>query len=418
MPSTTLGPSALALASMLAVSTSACTSDQIVAPSTSQAAPSAPQENIFTAHATFQRYVAIGTSISAGVQSDGLIAATQVASWPAQLSGMALSSLKQPLIAGTGCPAPIIAPLLLDVRLSGEPAAVLDASSLNCSPLLFGLAPPFDNVSLNGALTSDALGTTPSSPGNPNAKIYRRVLQPGMTQVSTMIARNPTLVSVELGSNEVLGATSGTTALVFPEAAWEHVYDQVINAVPTTSRGVLVGLIDHLADVQAFRLGDDLWQDRLEFALFNVQVSPDCQSNQNLIFVSLKAPLTVATGLAQAQHGLGPATLSCTDAPGQQDFILTPADAGFIDGQVKMMNAHIQMQATARGFAYFPLGALYDTKNAKAPFSVVKLLTSAAPFGPYFSLDGLHPSVAGQAILARAAAQALNATYGLGIPIL
>ena len=34
----------------------------------------------------FQRYVAIGTSISMGWQSDGVIASTQETSWPAQLA--------------------------------------------------------------------------------------------------------------------------------------------------------------------------------------------------------------------------------------------------------------------------------------------------------------------------------------------
>src|SRR5262249_56343254 len=79
---TTSGRSALVLASVLTIGASACTSDRMVGPSTPQAASSAPEENIFTAHAAFQRYVAIGTSISAGVQSDGLTAGGQLASWP------------------------------------------------------------------------------------------------------------------------------------------------------------------------------------------------------------------------------------------------------------------------------------------------------------------------------------------------
>lgn len=422
MPRTTLSRSSLALASTLVLSASACTSDRIIAPSTSQAAPSAAQENIFTAHAAFQRYVAIGTSISAGVQSDGLIAATQVTSWPAQLAGMAGASLKQPYIGGTGCRAPIIAPLLLGIRLSGE-SAVADDASLSCSPLLPGVTPPFDNVALNGALTSDALNTTSAIAAltNPNdVQVYRRVLQTGMTQVSTMLARNPALVSVELGSNEVLGAISGIALppVITLKSTWEPFYDQVLADVPKTSRAVVVGLIDNVADVQAFRLGDDLWQDRVEFTLFNVSVSSDCKNSPNLIFVTLKVPLAVAAGLAQAQHGLGAFTLSCADGGlGVEDFVLTPAEALVVNTQMHMITAHIQSQAAAYGFAYFPLGALYDTKNAKPPFSVVKLMTSPAPFGPYFSLDGLHPSAAGQAVLARAAAQALNARYSLGIPV-
>src|SRR5262245_57243424 len=141
MPGTMLSRSALAFASLVVVSASACTSDRIAGPSTPEAAPGAAEENIFSAHAAFQRYVAMGTSISAGVQSDGLTAAGQLASWPAQLAVMTLSSLKQPLVSGTGCAAPVIAPLLLNLRLSGEPASVLDASQLKCAPLLFGLAP-------------------------------------------------------------------------------------------------------------------------------------------------------------------------------------------------------------------------------------------------------------------------------------
>jgi hypothetical protein len=414
IPRTTLNRSAIAFASLLAVGASACTSDQIVGTTTPQAASTAPQDNIFTAHAAFQRYVAVGTSISAGVQSDGLTAGGQLASWPNQLAGMTLSSLKQPLVSGTGCAAPVIAPILLNLRLSGEPASQLDPSQLKCSPLLFGLAPPFDNVALNGALTINALGLVPDPS---NAKIYAEVLQPGMSQVSTMVARNPTLVSIELGSNEVLSGINGTGLPPNLESLWQPYYDLVIGAIPATSRAVLVGLITDVADVQALRLGSDLWLDAPEFSLFNVSVSSDCETTPNLIFVPFKVPLAVEEGLARAQQHLGPATLSCADGGiGVTDYVLTPAEAGSINTQMSAIDKYIQQQA-GKKFAYFPLGALYDTKNAKGPFSVVKLMTSPAPFGPYFSLDGLHPSAAGQAILAKAAAQALNSTYGLGIPI-
>jgi lysophospholipase L1-like esterase len=81
------------------------------------------------------------------------------------------------------------------------------------------------------------------------------------------------------------------------------------------------------------------------------------------------------------------------------------------------MTAHIQAEAAKRGFAYFALGTLYDRNDIKGPFSASALLGTATPYGDYFSLDGLHPSALGQTILARAAAQALNDTYSLGIPL-
>ena len=415
MPATTSTRSTLALAALLAISASACSSDHIVAPS-SQAAPTTPQENIFTAHAAFQRYVAIGTSISAGVQSDGLTAGTQLTSWPAQLAAMSLSALKQPYIGGTGCHAPIIAPLLLNVRLSGESASA-DPATLSCGPLLPGVTTPFDNVALNGAFTASALDTTPQNIGDlGDAKIYARVLQPNMTQVTTMMARNPTLVSVELGSNEILGAIS--SGHITPFGDWLTAYDKVLDSVQkavgkTTKMAVVVGLIDHLANVQAFRAGDDLWQDRAEFALFNITLS-NCQGSQNQVFVPFAIPPAIAAGLLQAQHGAGPFTFDCNSPA----FILTPFEVGIVDAQMQAMSGQIALEATTRGFAYFPLGALYDVKNAKGSFSLVRALTSGQPFGPYFSLDGVHPNAAGQAVLARAAAQALNAKYPtLGIPI-
>src|SRR5688500_8114740 len=59
----------------------------------------------------FQRYVAIGTSLSMGVMGDGTIAASQEQAWPAQLSRMAGREMSLPLIGGTGCRSPFAVPL-------------------------------------------------------------------------------------------------------------------------------------------------------------------------------------------------------------------------------------------------------------------------------------------------------------------
>jgi hypothetical protein len=311
--------------------------------------------------------------------------------------------------------------LILATRLSGE-SALTPAANLSCSPLLPGVTLPVDNVALNGALTSDALATTPQNITNPgDAKIYARVLQPGATQVSTMLAANPTIVSVELGSNEVLGAISGVAVpgvSLFPVGPWSLLYHSVLDQVQSkTNTAVVVGLIDDLGHTPAFRTGNELWADRAEFALFHVSVSSDCQGSPNLIFVPLSVTVAAAAGLSAAQHGAGFVPFSCTaGGPLDQDFILTPAEALIVNNQMHQMSAQIQLEAAQRHFAYFPLGVLYDRNDIKGPFSLSKLMTSLAPFGPYFSADGVHPNAAGQAILARAAAQALNNTYGLGIP--
>jgi lysophospholipase L1-like esterase len=359
----------------------------------------------------FQRYVAIGTSLSAGVEGDGLIALTQAVSWPEQLSVMGGHAMTQPYINLPGCRSPIIPPLVLQIRLSGEPAT-RDPAQLSCATLRSGVTLPVENVALSGALTKDALFTTPETITDAgNAKIYSRVLEPGATQVSTMLEQTPTLVSVELGANEILGAQSGVAipgVTLFPIDQWTALYDALLDNVQhATSKAVLVGLIDDVADFPSFRRGSELWNDRAEFARFNVAVLPDCENSDNLVFIPLAIPAALGAGV-----------MSCSDrGPTTPDFILTPAEAAIVNGQMHAMSATIQGEALRRGFAYFALGALYDRPGLKGTFSLGTLLFSLAPFGPYISVDGVHPSALGNQILARAAAQALNTTYGLGIPV-
>jgi hypothetical protein len=419
MSGTSLNRSALVLASVFAVTASACTSDRLVGPPESTGPSSGASASLFSARPVFQRYIAIGTSISADVQSDGLIFASQATSWPAQLDASVGRILKQPYIGGKGCASPVVTPLILATRLSGE-SALAPAATLSCSPLLTGVTLPVDNVALNGALTVDALFTTPQNITDAgNAKIYARVLQPTATQVSTMLAANPTIVSVELGSNEVLGALSGVSPPpLFPFGQWAFLYDQVVGDVKSkTNTAVLVGLISDVRNVPALRTGAEMWADRAEFALFHVNVSQDCQGSTNVLFVPFTAAVAAAAGLSAAQHGGPFVQFSCVDSPAQ-DFILSSADADAVNAQMHQMSIQIQAEAAQNGFAYFALGALYDRSDIKGPFSLTKLMTSFIPFGPYFSADGVHPNGTGQAILARAAAQALNNKYGLGIPLL
>jgi hypothetical protein len=383
---------------------------------TGLAASTAPSLNQSEGRGVFQRYVAIGTSVSMGWQSDGVIALTQLTSWPAQLAARGGRLLEQPYIAGTGCRSPLIAPLALGKRISGE-SAFAPPSTLSCSPLRADVHLPVANVSISGALTSDALLTTPETSGEPaSGGLYHRVLEPGHTQVSTMVEQNPKLVSVELGAADVLGAISGVAVpggSLTPFGLWQQAYDRVVDKVQaTTKMAVLVGLVGDARNFPAFRTGNELWLDRLEFLGVNIIVSPDCNGSPNWLFLPFKLP----PALAAAAHG--PFVFSCAaDAsPFVADFVLTPAEMAIVNAQIQAMNAHIQAEVSSHGYAYFSLGALYDLPNLKAPFSLSVLLGSLTPFGPLISLDGVHPSAAGSVILARAAAHALNVTYDLGIP--
>lgn len=359
----------------------------------------------------FNRYVAIGTSLSMGWQSDGVIAATQETSWPAQLAAMAHRSITQPYIDGTGCRSPLIAPLALGTRLSGEPAGA-DPATLSCTPLRADVVLPVQNLAINAATTADALFTTPeNSTDAANKRLIGRVLQRGMTQVSSMIAQNPKLVSVEFGGNEVLNARSGIAfpgVTLVPFAVWAPQYDAVLDKVEQTAKeAVIVGLIDDVGSFPAFRRGDEMWQQRFAFGALHVTVAPDCENSPNLLFVPVVVPTAVGRAAA-----LGSATLDCAGG-GQfdQDFTLTPSEAGVVNALLHDMNEHIRSEAERRHFAYFALQSLYGRSDIKGPFNPIALMTSLQPYGPLISLDGVHPTAAGARILAEAAAQALDDRY-------
>jgi lysophospholipase L1-like esterase len=99
--------------------------------------------------------------------------------------------------------------------------------------------------------------------------------------------------------------------------------------------------------------------------------------------------------------------------PGAVDHIITPSDLTAINTRMAQINAHIQSKANDNGYAFFTIGSLYDLP--KGSLDLYDVLFSSSPFGGNISLDGVHPSAKGQANLADAAVQAINARYRLGI---
>lgn len=381
--------------------------------------------------AVFTRYVAMGTSLTMGVQSDGVVYFTQQHDWTKLLAHQAIAPYSQPLIAPPGCFSPLIAPLQFSRRYSGISAAANPAASIpDTACVSFGTYTlPTNDVGIDGANTYDALYVTPetaSVEGVKRRRQYRLVLPPKKSQVTAMMQQNPTLVSVELGANEALGAASGlliprtgyrgaafASGTFIPNNVWQPVYDALIDSVKKTGAKVLLVGVPQTTGFVSIRSGDELYQDRVNFQKYGVIISSDCQGSPNVIFVPIKVLNAVgaaqATGTAQ--------TLSCTNTPGAQDNILTPADVQLIDGVISGMNAHISSVAQANGWAYMDMSAVWAQWVAtRGPFSIDFLLKCNRPYGQFVSLDGVHPNDQGYQEMANAAAAALNTTYSFAIP--
>ena len=362
-----------------------------------------------TAQDLFQRYVALGTSNSMGVQSAGIYAPGQRASWPAQLAALAGMPFTLPLVGDPGCGPPLQPPLAADAVLVGAFGNNLVTAVMNtCAPLQPGVTLPANNVAISGADVHDALYSTLETQGTTTRTgiLYSRVLLPGQTQVTAMLAQQPTFVSVELAANDVLPASTGQISAMTPYANWQSDYDQVVDSVfKTGARAVLVGLPNNAADFPSIRRAREFFNQWPSLLALGISVSVNCYFSSNYLFV----PGYILTLLSKT-----PTTATCADVPGTADYVLTASDMNAINAEMAQINAHIQAEAQQYGYAYFSLAALYDLP--KPSFSVSNLLFSNTPFGQYISLDGVHPSAQGQALLAAAAAQAVNAKYGVAIP--
>jgi len=379
----------------------------------------------------FERYVSLGTSVSMGYMNEGVYFETQQTAWPALLAHQAFAQrFTEPLLQGPGCYSPIIPPISLGPkRLSGATYPATASGDLVCA-LIANTLLPANNVAVDGATTYHALRVTPESTAttpttvdsDQRKRLYRAILPSGASQVKSMMVQNPTLVSVELGSNEALRTVTGgiliaaaayrqpdNTFTYFPTSLWQPQYDAIVDSVVKTGAKALLVSVPLIPNIVGVYPGDDFYQDRAAFASFGITVAADCNGNTNSIFAFGK----VLSALAATK----PNTFSCTDNPAAADFILTPSDTTFVNGLIRTMNSHIQQEASTHGWAYLELNtALADFIARKTHFSLSNFLSCNRPFGQYIGLDGVHPTADGQQAIANAAADALNATYGFEIP--
>jgi hypothetical protein len=244
------------------------------------------------------------------------------------------------------------------------------------------------------------------------------VLPPGLTQVGAMHALNPKIVSVEYGTSELL------RMLRYPGPGisiteWMQSYDATLDEVAKETDRVVLALPPSTVPPGYVRSGLNR---AVLLSEFNVLIPTDpivpngCETGR-AIYAPVYINSAVNIGLARRAQGLGPYIADCTSQFFYNQLSVSGdmRDAWFTYAEFTMRR-HIREQAALRGFATFDMNVIYSSYT-QPPFDVVAFVSSAEPFGPYVSADGVYPSAAGNRLLAEAAARALNEQYGLGIPV-
>src|SRR2546426_4730703 len=193
-----------------------------------------PVPPVYTGGAMFQGYVAMGNSITAGVQSGGINDSTQRQSYAVLVAAvMGGDPFYYPSLNAPGCPPPFTN-IFTQARVGG--AGSTGATCLLRSP---NIPPYVSNVAVPSAETVDMLlnGPPPAANSNPPPLLFLG----GRTQVQAMMASPPTFVSGWIGNNDPLGAAQvGDTTAATDTAAFRVNYAKALDSIQATGASAVL----------------------------------------------------------------------------------------------------------------------------------------------------------------------------------
>lgn len=418
--------------------------------------------------ANFSNFVSIGNSLTSGFTDNALFIAAQENSFPNTLaSRFALvggGDFSQPLMNDNvggllfgGQPEPNgrFAPRLF---FDGSGPAQLPAMST--TEVFAPTTGPRNNMGVPGAasfhLIFDGYGNPANLPiGLANPYYVRMASAPNATVLGDALAQAPTFVSLWIGNNDVLGyATSGgdpNLGAITPQPTFDFSISTIMAALQSSGvQGVMANVpyvtsIPHFTTVPynpvpldaatagALNAGYATYNGGLQFAVANGLITSDEADARSILFeesetnamVLIDETLTDLSGFGIPSYrqsntdDLFVLPLSSliplgygTQTPLEDRWVLLPSEQAEIKTAIDAFNATIETAAASAGFAFVDANAaLQQIDNSGYPDGDF-ILTSDLVTGGAFSLDGVHPTSRGYALIANLFLQAIDNTYG------
>ena len=394
--------------------------------------------------ADFSRYISIGNSLTSGYADGGLYLAGQQTSYPSiiakQMATVGGGSFTQPLFStaqanGSGYLSltgfnpdgtPITAPVTSNLAITG----IVPVEGFGNVTLYAKYTGDIDNYGVPGIKLQQI---TYAPLGNLNG-YYERML-PGAegthnTEYIDFVTAKPfTFFSNWLGNNDaLLYATSGGAGDVLTDKTlFAQLYTYLIGRMTATGAKGVVATVPDVTSIPYFNtvtvgavLGAVQKANPTVQAIFiNALVSgttyaPRPATAKDLIvltFPTSKIGQPVSTPYGMLPYGLTPYT------PIDNQYVLDENEVALTEDYVTSYNATIKAVAASKGLAVFDAYAFLQ--NLKQHGLVVDgvSLNSSYISGGIFSLDGVHLTPRGYAIVANEFIKAINAKYGSSIPL-
>lgn len=394
------------------------------------------------------KYVAVGDSLTTGVQSNGLVIDFQQHSFPFYIAQqLGVDDFEQPLIGRPGIGAnPGKTPLMfINGEIVEDDLQVGDIFGLALNPLL---PRPYDNLGIPGDALFDI---------DDNASIndLRILILRGMgSQLDQAIDLDPEIISFWIGGNDVISAAlhGGDLNRITPKEEFDAEYrDSLTKLRNNTSASIVIANIPDVVDIpfinffdrifrtipalgintpvpvlydqnyQPIDFGDGLFIPILtnESDVVHLLLSsrrpyenngigiPDANALVDLGFTMDDAGQLV---IEIQNNGLVPSGM-----PFNGEFTLTGSEDETIQNTVEEFNSSISNIASELNVPVVNANDLLSRINNQGVDGFTGEFVLVDNVNTAFSLDGVHPNNAGYAIIANEFINVMNDSFGMNI---
>ncbi|MEN5088938.1 G-D-S-L family lipolytic protein [Sphingobacterium faecium] len=383
--------------------------------------------------ADFSKYIAIGNSLSAGFADGGLYLEGQKVAFPLliaeQLQKVGGGEFKSPFFSeehsnGSGY-------IRLKALVNGQPVTEQVADKLayrSATPkLLIKYTEPINNLGVPGMRMDMAF-----APGIGTAAgnmYFERLLPDGtpptMNYFTYSTTQNHTFFTFSLGNNDVLGyATNGAvnegpTTTLTSTALFNTLLNNYVGTL--TAKGQK-GVLATIPDVTSVPYFTTVTRQVLLAAVnaasttkvtdiyIATKTGPRAATDQDFFVLPFSsAGLLGVPNANKIPYGLHPLN------PVEDKYVLDTKEAAEVVARVNDFNKTIKSVAASKGLAVADVNAfLTSVKNG---IRIDGLAVSAKYItGNGFSLDGIHLTPIGNALMANVFIEAINKTYGAQVP--
>ena len=393
--------------------------------------------------ANFSRFIAVGNSLTAGYSNGGLYLDGQLNSYPSimakQMAQVGGGAFNQPLFTtaqanGSGYLTltgfdksgnPITAPVTTDLAVRGE----YNAPGFGTVVLYTKYTGDIENYGVPGIKLYNI--TTPQY-GNYNGYFERLLPGDGSTTVLNtdyldfVTAKPFTFFTDWLGNNDALSyaTTGGAGDVLTDKTTFAQLYELSLQQLTASGAKGVVATIPDVTSIPYFNtvtvaaINAEVASTGLKLYV-NALVSgttyaPRLATSNDLIVLTFPTSMIgtmVTTPYGPLPYGLTPVT------PVDNQYVLDANEVALTRDYVQSYNATITTQAAAKGLAVFD--AYTYLNNVKLHGLEIDgiSLSSAYITGGLFSLDGVHLTPRGYAIIANEFIKAINTTYNANVPL-